>query len=384
MTDNNGTIIEDLSEPAGTSFNLEPVEANPVEAAMEALEKDGAKFGDEDDATPEPKEDKKEPEVKAEEKPAKPRAENGKFAKAEPVAAPAPEKESLPANAAVEVDGATGQEDEPVARSSGERNIDVPPARFLASAKTEWGNTPQSVREEVYRAIKNMDDGIAEYQQDRVYRKELSQFEDMAKQAGTTVRAALENYTGIDKLLRENPQAGVERILQSIGVTPQQYAQHILGQAQQQQANPAMAHTQQLQGQIQQLQQQIQQLTQGSQQDREQARLAEVERTVIAPFIAEHPRYHELEEDIAFFLNSGRIPSNLPERKRLEEAYFMAEQINPVSHVPNQGLTAQPQRPINPAGKKSVKGAPGGAKPPALANLSGKEAIDHAMRAMGL
>lgn len=391
MTENNGTIIEDVADPQAVSFTPETAEPkNPVEAAMQAMEKNGATFGNEDDVTPEPVKDEKKADEKAEEKeppkvedktkekPVKARAEDGKFAKAEMA-----EQESVTEETG-DVDGEDGQENEQEKRSSGERETDRPPARFLASAKAEWSNTPQSVRDEVYRAMKNMDDGIAEYRQDREFRKSLSNFESMANQAGTTVPDAIARYVAIDQELRTNPSNAIQRILATINLTPEQYAQHVMGQAQQQRQNPQMAQNNALQQQVNALTQQIQQLTQGTQQDREIARLAEVERSIIAPFAAEHPRYHELQDDIAFFLNSGKIPSNLPEQKRLEEAYFMAEQINPVGEVRIEGLSARTQRPINPAGKKSIKGAPSGATPAAGANLSGKEAIDFAMRKMGL
>lgn len=386
-----GNEIIDVADPQAVSFTPEEVPENPVEAAMQALEKDGAKFGDENDATPEPeaeaekKEEPKAEDKKAEEKPKAERGEDGKFKK---VAAPV--EESLDGDAE-EVDGADEQDGEQEKRSSGERNFDVPPARFLPRAKEEWANVPESVRQETYRAFENLERGLEESRQDREFRKNLREYEDMATQAGTTIDAALKNYVAIDQELRTNPTNGIARILQSIGLTPQQYAQHIIGQEQMRQQNPQMyaqnQQTQALQQQVQQLQAQIQQMTQMTQQQQEESRLAAVENNIIAPFAAEHPRYHELEQDIAFFLNSGKIPSNLPERQRLEVAYDMAERINPApSYAHRERVSPAPnaQRPINPAGKKSVKGAPTGAAPLASANLHGKEAIELAMRQMGL
>lgn len=291
------------------------------------------------------------------EKPAPERGENGKF---KPKEQPAETQEVQSSEADADDDGEGEQEGE-ATRSSEGRDIDKPPARFLPRAKEKWGDVDPDVRGEVHRALSEMQKGMEEYKESHDFRKELRPYEELAKASGTTVTRALENYTAIDRLLRENPTAGVEKVLQSIGVTPQQYAQHVLGQAQQQAQNPAMAQTQQLQGQIQQLQQQIMQLTQGTEQDKAAARIAEVERSVIAPFREQHERYDELESDIVFFLNSGKIPSNIPERQRLEYAYDMAERINPApvygkaeSVIPAN----QVHKPLNPAGRKSVKGAP--------------------------
>ncbi len=93
----------------------------------------------------------------------------------------------------------------------------------------------------------------------------------------------------------------------------------------------------------------------------EQVRLEQVAQRFIEPFKADHPRYDELESDIAFFLKSGKIPQSLSERERLEAAYDMAERINP---APKFGASREPgtpasvPRPLDPAGKKSVTGSP--------------------------
>lgn len=329
-------------------------EAKPL-SARQALEKASQEIeGKKPEAKPEPA--KAEPaktdvKVEADPKPAQPR-ENGKFASntEQP-------KSSEPT--APEVKGA-GQDGEDNTRSSEGRGHDTPPARFLPKAKEDWGNTPESVRQEIHRAIQNTEKGMEEYRESHEFRKELKQFEDMARQHGVTVKQALESYTNIDQQLRSDPAGALEKILRNIGLTPQQYAQHIMGQAQQAQQNPQSVQQQRLEQQVQQLTQQIQQLTQGTQQDRESARLAEVQRTVIDPFIANHPRYTELEQDIAFFLNSDRIPSTLNERQRLETAYDMAERINPAPHQASQARlnTAPAQKPLNPAGEKSIKGTP--------------------------
>lgn len=330
---------------------------------------------------PEPKESKPKPEPKVEDKAEKPtpeRGDNGKFT-AKPKAEQDPALETA--------EGAEVEQERKEPRPSEGRDINRAPANFLPRAKEAWAGVSPDVRGEVHRMMENYEKGLEEGREAMDFRKELRQFEDMAKEAGTTVKGALENYVGIDKLLRENPSAGIERILRSINVTPEQYAQHVIGQANQPQPTPVDRQTQQLTQQVQQLQQQIQQLTQGTQQDRETARLSEVERSIIAPFKAEHPRYQELEGDIALFLNSGKIPSNLSERQRLEAAYDMAERINPTGYASaNEPLNPAPnaQRPLNPAGTKSVKGSLsyGAEVPRKSAKVSLDEAIKMAARSV--
>lgn len=354
------------------------------DALNKAFEEQGVK-PDIDDPTPKPKEpkaeakEKTEPKAKAEpkeqESPSRERAEDGKFKPREPKD-PETEEPSEPKSEDVGAE----QDGEDKTRSSEGRNIDTPPARFLPRAKEKWGTVDPDVRGEVYRALDTMQKGLDESEGDRQFRKELKDFEAMAAQHGTTVRGALENYTRIDQQLRNDPAAGVESILRSIGLTPQQYAQFVLGQAQQQQQNPQAAQTQQLQQQIAHLTQTVQQLTQGSQREREAARVAEVERMVIEPFKASHPRYDELEADIVFFLNSDKIPSTLNEHQRLETAYDMAERINPAPSFAKGPLNTAQAAPLTQAGNKSVSGSPSSGIPTSKPKKKGEHvSIDDAL-----
>lgn len=322
-------------------------------------------------------------EAKAEEKPKPERGENGKFTakpKAEVEA-----KESLE-GAADEADGDTEREQAESKPSEG-KDISRAPAQFLPRAKEKWGSVDPDVQGEVHRMRENYEKGIEAAREDREFRKSVRHFEDMAKQAGTTLSGALENYVRIDQELRTNPEQALSKILQSINLTPESYAQYIMGQKQQREQNPQAyaqnQQTQSLQQQVQQLQSQLQQVTQLTQQQQEQAKLELVTNNIIAPFAEEHPRYHELEEDIAFFLNSGKIPSNLSERQRLEAAYDMAERINPVGYGSAEQVSPaqHAQRPINPAGSKSVRGAPssGATAPTKNAKLSLDESIRRAV-----
>lgn len=380
--EDNSLIIEAGTVPQDISYTPDAPEPTPepksgreaIEAAAAKLEKEsGTKIGEDDDA-PLKKEDVKAEEKKEPEKPAKERDETGKF------------KAKETQDADLEATGDDEQDGDAEKRSSEVRDYDKPPARFLPRAKEKWATVDEDVRGEVYRAFSEMEKGLEQSREDREFRKSVREYEEMAKSYGTNLQTALQNYTAIDKLLKENPVAGVEKILGTVGITPQQYATHILQREQMVQQNPALAHTQQLEAQIQQLNQQIQVLTQGTVQDREAARIAAVERDVIAPFRADHPRFDELEQDIVFFLNSDKIPSNLPERQRLEAAYDMAERINPAPYYeqPNRTGSDKQSRQPNPAGAKSIKGSPNGAHRPSGKNsLSAKESITAAMDRIG-
>lgn len=387
--EDNGTVITDIADPQAVSFTPETKEANPVEAAMQEMEKDGAKFGDENDATPEADDKAKEPEKKAEvkekpeeKKPAPERGENGKFKKADAV-----ETESLPEPSS-EVDGEDGQEDEQEKRSSGERDIDRPPARFLPRAKEKWGTVDADVRGEVYRAFSEMEKGLEESRGDREFRKELRGFEDMAKKSNTSIPRVLNEYVEVYNQLRQDPASAVQRLLATVGITPQQYADHVLKTEQYHQANPGAVGQQQIQSEIQTLRNELAQERQARQQEQEElARresIQQVENGLFNELRQDHPRFDELRQDVAFFFNSDKLSSIADERSRLYAAMDMAERVNPLPSSASERVSTATNRPLNPAGKKSVKGNPSGAKPLASSNLNGKEAIELAMRQMGL
>jgi hypothetical protein len=312
------------------------------------------------------------PEPKAEANPAKPdpaqaakpaetaeakaereRAADGKFVSKEP-------KEPS-ASTAEPADG-SGQDGKAQARPSEGRDYTKPPAHFLPRAKEAWASVNPDVQGEVHRMVQNYEKGISEHKEASERWKELEPFHKEATAAGTTVPEYIRNVRAIEQLILTNPEEGIRRVLATANITPEQYARHVLQKSQQQAQNPQAAQQDQLGHTIQQLQRQIAQMEQRDREREEAAKLESVANKFIAPFKAEagHERYDELEGDIAFFLNSGKIPSNLSERERLEAAYDMAERINP---APKFAQSMEPGtqasvRQLDPAGKKSVTGSP--------------------------
>lgn len=386
--------VEDAPNPGTVSFTPEPKEVKPptareaIEKSLQAIEEKEGKIPEADelrDKKPELKpklEAKTEPKEEAPEpKQAKERAPDGKFTKSNEDVAKAFESEKPITY------GGTGENLDAPKPPAGERDINRAPDNFLPRAKEKWPEAPEEVRGEFYRALENFEKGKAEYQEDREFRKAIKPYEEMAKQYGTSVQNYLENTLRINQHLSQDLVGGLDVIARQYGYTLEQVAQHITQQAQVQQQNPQLAHTQRLEQQITQLQQQLQQMGQMTAQQQQEAQRAsayrEVEQNIITPFKQSHPRYEELQGDIAFFLNSDKIPSNLSAQSRLEEAYFMAERLNPAPTYTNKSA----QRPINPAGEKSIKGsltsgtdvyAAKGAK------LNGREAIEAAMNQLDL
>lgn len=387
------TVIDnDAPAPGGAEYRPEAIAPEPVaevkpmsledavkQAAAET--KDNAAKVEEPKA--EPKEAKPKLEAKVEPKPEKTipeRGENGKF-----TAKPQAEQEPSGDNRT----GAEGEQERGESRPSEVRDINRAPAHFLPRAKEAWASVNEDVRAEVRRMEANFEKGLQEHRESHEFRKELREFDDLAKNSGTTIPRVLKEYVEVANLLRDNPAAAVERLLISRGITPQQYANHVLGQAQQEAQNPQQAQATQLNQTIQQLTAKIEQMEQrGNQREQQQVeeqRIAKIEQEFITPFKEEHPRFDELSDDIAFFLTSGKIPSTLSEQSRLEAAYDMAERINPIGYK-TEPLNPAPnaQRPLNPAGSKSVKGSLsyGAEAPRKSAKLSLDEAIKMAARSV--
>lgn len=294
------------------------------------------------EAKPETKEET--PEAKAE----RLRAADGKFAAKEP------KEPSAPAERAE----GSGQDGEAKPRPSEGRDYTRPPAHFLPRAKEAWAGVNPDVQGEVHRMVQNYEKGISEFKEGHENWAKLKDFDAQAKAAGTTIPEYIRNVRAIEHLIQTNPVEGIRRVLATAGVTPEQYARHVLGQAQQQGQQPK--GDPQLAGQLTQMQRIIQQQGQRIEQMAKDRELEAATARFIVPFRADHPRYDELEGDIAFFLNSGKIPSTLSEQERLEAAYDMAERINP---APKFGATREPGtqasiRQPDPAGQKSVTGAP--------------------------
>jgi hypothetical protein len=336
----------DLDTAIKTAFEKSQAQKDAKDAAAKPQAKEEAT-----PAKPEPASAAK-PQETAEAKAVRERDEaSGKFVSKEP-------KEPS-ASTAEPADG-SGQDGKAQARPSEGRDYTKPPAHFLPRAKEGWGSTPPDVQGEVHRMVENYEKGLSEYKESHEKWKPLREFEQIAKQAGTTVPDYLKSVYAIDQLIRTNPVEGIKRVLATANITPEQYARHVLSQSQQQAQNPQAQAYAQLQQRIQQQDQKLAEMEAQNRQREEESRLQQVAQKFIEPFKTDHPRYDELEGDIAFFLNSGKISSSLSEHERLEAAYDMAERINPApKFAANEpGTQAFAPRPLDPAGQKSVTGSP--------------------------
>jgi hypothetical protein len=305
--------------------------------------------------------------VKAE--PKEPKAEqpreNGKFAPKDGVKAPV-------ADAAVAVGAA-----KPAEAVKPSHTADDAPARFTETAKAKWAAADPEIRGETLRMQKELTDGYQKHKAAAERDASLAEFHEMAQKSGTDVKTALSKYTALESLLRQDPIKGLNEVCNNMGLSLRDVAAHIMGQSPDQQASQSDATIRELKQELAALKEQVGGVTKTFEQQREQSTLTEINK-----FAADHPRFDELADDIAFFMQSGRA-------KDLPEAYQLAERLNPAAKAPEPVASSAAQviePPVHPdKGTKSINGAPssGSTLPKKRASQSLDEALDRAFGAVG-
>jgi hypothetical protein len=288
------------------------------------------------------------------------RGPDGKFVSKEQ-AAPAAD----PKKAEAQADGKSDAAKPDKAAGTGH---DEAPARFSADAKAAWKEAPEPIRAEAHRAIREMEQGIAEYKS-RV--EPLEPFYQMARTHGVKLEDALGRYVNLENMLRQDPVRGFQEIASNMGMSPQQVAQMLQG-GQPGQADPRDQQIMSLRQELQQLKQGFGQINQGMQDQRQSAVLNQIEQ-----FAAQNPRFDELSNSIAEMLQTGFA-------KDLQDAYDKADRLNPApAPDPQPDPTPAPAQTREP---KSVTGAPSAGSNPAQRKPSTNrtEALKRAFDAAGL
>ena len=106
-----------------------------------------------------------------------------------------------------------------------------PPSRVPPELRAVWAELPEKARKPVERMARAFEE---RYQP-------IAKYDDMARQQGTTLAAALDNYHGIEEALRKDPAQGLALICQNMGLDFRQIAAHVVGAP-----HDASAETQQL------------------------------------------------------------------------------------------------------------------------------------------
>jgi hypothetical protein len=249
--------------------------------------------------------------------------------------------------------------------------VDPPPARFSdAAAKAEWAKVPAAVRNEVARGYKELEAGLAQYQERY---KPIEQYAEMAERAGTNLKSALDAYVGMENLLRRDPMRGLEAVCANLGMSLKDVAAQVMGQP----APEKDAVIDGLRGEIAELKRGLGGVHGTLQEQRQSQVVAQVQ-----DFAKAHPRFDELSGEIASMLKTGYASS-------LDDAYTKADRLNPapapVMPVPPPAQTRAAEPTAPPAhtrkGALSVAGAPTAGSDPARRQpaSSAKEAVNRAM-----
>jgi hypothetical protein len=288
-----------------------------------------------------------EPETKADRE----RDELGRFApkeekaeKAEPVerltapevkAAPEAPKIEQPVQPAAPAEQAV-QADVQI-RSGQEVVASGPPPGWSVKSKAEWDKLPVIIRADIAKREQEVSDGFKQYSG----MKELMPYVEMAQRSGTSLKAALDNYTGLENLLRQDVVKGVSQIAANMGTHPVELAQRILqayGQQPSQQAAPDQSGAQPLDPSI--LQQYLNPLSQElntlkqhitQQQQAEQARQQAAINSVLERFKSDpaHRYFENVEPLMSQLISSGLVQRTGDHMADLKSAYEAACYQNP-------------------------------------------------------
>jgi len=159
-------------------------------------------------------------------KEAKTRADDGKFAAKE-----APKPEVNPKVAEAPVAKATGVTEKPVSEVLPEKQSKYePPSRFNEAAKREWATAPESVQAEIARMAKENEDGLGKYKASHERYEQLKQYDEISKQNGRDLTASLKQVTEIEAAFARNPIEGFKKVAEWGNFNIQAVAAHILGQ----------------------------------------------------------------------------------------------------------------------------------------------------------
>lgn len=301
----------------------------------------------------------------------------------------APEGEEKPEGDEDGEEGDKPTEKRPEAKELVEKSrYPEPPAKFLPDAKENWRNVPRTVQRDIATMAAEHEREVNQYRQNNERYESVRQYDELARSNGRELKDSLARVHEIENVMQANPIAGLNRILMEIGprkadgqaVSLYEVAEHIVrqgpdGYQQMMSQQPQQQQASREDPRISQLEQRL-----ASMQEEQLAN------QVIQPFMAEHPRYAELEQDIAFFLQSGRIPDSLSAPERLEAAYYMADRINPASHVSASDQQERPEpdldRRADPSfsGSKSIKSAPGSVTQEVENEAPGGESIRDTLR----
>jgi hypothetical protein len=340
-----------------------------AEATREAIKKAYAKAGEPAQAKmghnrpPEPmeKEEAKKPPLNLKRPPSdqeRPRGEHGHFAPASPGAA---------ASTATETPGGQGQAQagQASSQSPGQSAPQLPehapyreaPKRWNERARADWAATPETVRGEVHRVHQEFNRAYELMAEDHQAMEGIRHYHEIAKKQGTTLAKALDNYTGIEAKLLQDPIAGLDVIVNNLNLRTadgqriglRDIAWHVLNQSPDQHQATSLKNTQTAVAmQLQQLREEQAAIARVTQELHYEQRFAQM-RQGVDRFAETHPRLDEL---------GGPIQAELALGFSLDEAYRRAELLHPAGPATHAAQTRTQTAQTRSDTDRSIHGAP--------------------------
>jgi len=260
-------------------------------------------------------------------------------------------------------------QEQKVETAAPERRVSLEaPARFNENGKRDWATTPDSVKEEVLRSHRELEEGHKKYKESADRYELLREYDDLARKNGREgVHESLKQIRDIEDTFARDPIQGLKKITDHFGISLPAVAAHIMGQNPNQQVQEAHSRVRELEAKIQQME------------------TAAKVPSIVEQFFTEHEDAKDYSDDIAFVLEQGIV-------KDLDAAYQYVKRFKPQASnaaasgqpvIPAESAVAQTQAPaLNPAGSKSVSGAPTGGVSPAAKHpvpANNREALQRAM-----
>ena len=229
-----------------------------------------------------------------------------------------------------------------------------PPPRISERARIDWDSAPESVRGDYHRLHQEAEGIHRHYKGVADAYQPIAQFDQMARQQGTTLDKALTNYVSIEQKLRADPVAGLDNIVNNLGITDpatgnritlRDIAYHVLSQSPEQIKQLQMGNVQQAaQHQMGALHREINGLKQALHQMHSEKQFTQV-RSAVDQFADTHPRFDELGDLIEKELRLGFD---------MESAYRRAELLRPDNTAAQTRTTPAQTRPVD----RSISGSP--------------------------
>jgi hypothetical protein len=244
---------------------------------------------------------------------------------------------------------------------------DALPERFKSdpAASAAWVNADPALKGAMNRTIRELEGGITKYRADAEAFDAIRDFDELAKRSGTDIRSAMENYVGIESMLRQDPIAGLDRICSNLKLSLVDVARHIVAAVDAQEeggGEPEDPRIQALQREIAALKGQVGTVNETFTEQRKQGYLGQIQEFAAR---TENKRWAELEPDILAILKGEgdvMVPPKFKGMDRVTEAYRLASLLRPAPAAPV--ITAPAVTSPDPVaqthrGSLSVTGAPG-------------------------